>query len=45
VFTLKFKEPPAYETDGEYNTATSSTIEISCIPGALRVATPMSVTV
>jgi diacylglycerol kinase (ATP) len=38
-FTLKFSEPPAYETDGEYNTAKSSTIEISCIPGALRVAT------
>ncbi|MEO6208882.1 MAG: diacylglycerol kinase family protein [Gemmatimonadaceae bacterium] len=40
VFTLKFDAPPAYETDGEYNTAKSSTIEISCIPAALRVATP-----
>jgi diacylglycerol kinase family enzyme len=38
-FTLRFGAPPAYETDGEYNTAKSSTIEISCIPGALRVAT------
>ncbi|MBA2685785.1 MAG: hypothetical protein H0U66_14970, partial [Gemmatimonadaceae bacterium] len=40
VFTLKFAAPPAYETDGEYNQATSATIEIACIPGALRVATP-----
>ena len=43
TFTLKFIAPPAYETDGEYNQAQSSTIEISCVPGALRVATPMSV--
>lgn len=39
VFTLEFDAPPAYETDGEYNTATSSTIEIACVPGALRVCT------
>ena len=45
AFTLKFAVPPAYETDGEYNTAESSTLEISCMPGALRVATSMSVTV
>jgi len=43
AFTLKFGAPPAYETDGEYNQAKSSTIEISCLPGALRVATSMSV--
>ncbi len=41
-FTLKFDAPPAYETDGEYHRATSSTLEISCLPGALRLATPMS---
>ncbi|MBK5187197.1 MAG: diacylglycerol kinase family lipid kinase [Gemmatimonadaceae bacterium] len=41
-FTLKFDAPPAYETDGEYNRAKSSTLEISCVPGALRVAAPMS---
>jgi diacylglycerol kinase (ATP) len=41
-FTLKFGAPPAYETDGEYNQAKSSTLEVSCIPGALRVATSMS---
>ncbi|MEP7085919.1 MAG: hypothetical protein ABI884_01180, partial [Gemmatimonadota bacterium] len=39
VFTLEFDAPPAYETDGEYNTAKSSTIEIACVPGALRVCT------
>jgi diacylglycerol kinase (ATP) len=44
-FTLKFGAPPDYETDGEYNTAKSSTIEISCVPGALRVVAPMGVTV
>jgi len=42
-FSLTFSAPPAYETDGEYNRASSTTIEISCVPGALRVATPMSV--
>jgi diacylglycerol kinase (ATP) len=45
MFTLKFGAPPDYETDGEYNTAKSSTIEISCVPGALRVVAPMGVTV
>ncbi len=40
TFILKFGAPPAYETDGEYHVAQSSTLEISCIPGALRVATP-----
>jgi diacylglycerol kinase (ATP) len=44
-FTLKFGAPPDYETDGEYNTAKSSTIEISCLPKALRVVAPMGVTV
>lgn len=43
-FTLTFAAPPAYETDGEYNRASSSTIEIACVPRALRVATPLSVT-
>jgi diacylglycerol kinase (ATP) len=40
-FTLQFDEPPCYETDGEYNRASSSTIEIACVPRALRVATPL----
>lgn len=43
-FTLTFAAPPAYETDGEYNRALSSTIEIACVPRALRVAVPLSVT-
>jgi diacylglycerol kinase (ATP) len=42
-FSLTFAAPPAYETDGEYNRASSTTIEISCVPRALRVATPLSV--
>jgi diacylglycerol kinase (ATP) len=39
-FTLSFAAPPAYETDGEYNRAASSTLEVACVPGALRVVTP-----
>jgi diacylglycerol kinase (ATP) len=30
-------EPPAYETDGEWNRAKSSTVEIETMPAALRV--------
>jgi diacylglycerol kinase (ATP) len=40
AFTLSFAAPPAYETDGEYNRAVSSTLEVCCVPGALRVVTP-----
>jgi len=39
-FRLAFAEPPAYETDGEYNRARSAVIDVSCVPGALRVVTP-----
>jgi diacylglycerol kinase (ATP) len=39
-FTLEFKEPPAYETDGEYHRAVGAVIQIDCIPAALRVVTP-----
>lgn len=39
-FTLSFGAPPAYETDGEYNRARSATLEVTCVPGALRVVTP-----
>ncbi|MDB4952356.1 MAG: hypothetical protein JWM27_5005 [Gemmatimonadetes bacterium] len=39
-FTLRFAQPPAYETDGEYNRAASAEVEIACVPGALRVVTP-----
>jgi diacylglycerol kinase (ATP) len=41
-FTLTFPSPPAYETDGEYNRATSSTLEVSCVPRALRIVTPVT---
>ncbi|MGH7646636.1 MAG: diacylglycerol/lipid kinase family protein [Gemmatimonadaceae bacterium] len=39
-FALSFAAPPAYETDGEYNRASSATLEVRCVPGALRVVTP-----
>ena len=39
-FVLSFAAPPAYETDGEYNRAASATLEVACVPGALRVVTP-----
>ena len=41
-FTLAFPSPPAYETDGEYNRASSSTLEVRCVPRALRVVTPLA---
>jgi diacylglycerol kinase (ATP) len=43
-FTLSFASPPAYETDGEYNRAATSTLEVRCLPGALRVVAPSSAT-
>jgi diacylglycerol kinase family enzyme len=39
-FTLSFPAPPAYETDGEYNRASSARLEVSCVPRALRVVVP-----
>lgn len=39
-FRITFPTPPAYETDGEYNRAASATLEVRCVPGALRVVTP-----
>jgi diacylglycerol kinase (ATP) len=36
-FSLTFASPPAYETDGEYRQAKSATLEVTCVPGALRV--------
>ena len=36
-FTLRFPEPPAYETDGEYRRAATAELEITCVPRALRV--------
>ncbi|MBI1795638.1 MAG: diacylglycerol kinase family lipid kinase [Candidatus Eisenbacteria bacterium] len=40
AFTLTFPAPPAYETDGEYRRAVSAELEVTCVPGALRVVTP-----
>ena len=42
AFTLRFAAPPAYETDGEYNRARSATVEVRCVPRALRVVTPLA---
>ena len=42
-FTLTFAAPPAYETDGEYNRASSATLEVACLARALRVAAPTGV--
>jgi diacylglycerol kinase (ATP) len=39
-FTLTFPEPPAYETDGEYNRARTNVVEVACVPGALRLVVP-----
>lgn len=43
-FTLTFASPPAYETDGEYHRAASSTLDVRCVPRALRVVTPRAAT-
>ncbi len=40
TFTLQFPTPPAYETDGEYNRAASTRLEVRCVPAALRVVAP-----
>jgi diacylglycerol kinase (ATP) len=43
-FTLSFPTPPAYETDGEYNRASSTRLEVCCVPRALRVVVPTNET-
>jgi diacylglycerol kinase (ATP) len=40
AFTLTFDQPPAYETDGEYVRASSAELEVTCVPGALRLVVP-----
>ncbi|HJU66198.1 MAG TPA: diacylglycerol kinase family protein [Gemmatimonadaceae bacterium] len=37
-FHLTFAAPPAYETDGEYNVAASSELDVFCVPRRLRIA-------
>ena len=39
-FRLRFAGPPAYETDGEWNRASSSELTIGTRPAALRVLVP-----
>lgn len=39
-FTVQFSRPPAYETDGEYRQAASAELDITCVPGALRLVAP-----
>jgi diacylglycerol kinase (ATP) len=36
-FTLAFDQAPFYETDGEVHRAERETVEVSCVPRALRV--------
>src|SRR5262249_5394479 len=38
--TLKFENPPAFETDGEWRQAKTSTVEIDLLPKALNVLVP-----
>lgn len=38
-FALEFDAPPAFETDGEYNRASGTRLEVRCVPNALRVVT------
>jgi diacylglycerol kinase (ATP) len=40
-FRLRFAEPPAYETDGEWNRARTTELRIETVPGALRVMVPV----
>jgi diacylglycerol kinase (ATP) len=37
---FRFEEPPAYETDGEWNQARSAELSVEAVPGALRVRVP-----
>jgi diacylglycerol kinase (ATP) len=41
-FRLSFAAPPAYETDGEYRRASALNLEVTCVPGALRVVVPVA---
>jgi diacylglycerol kinase (ATP) len=39
-FRLRFEEPPAFETDGEWNRAAGTDVELEMLPAALRVMVP-----
>ncbi len=40
ALTLTFAEPPVFQADGELHHARASTLEVRCLPGALRLAVP-----
>jgi diacylglycerol kinase (ATP) len=40
AFRLRFPQPPAYETDGEWNRAVSSEVRVEAVPRALDVLAP-----
>jgi diacylglycerol kinase (ATP) len=39
-FRLRFEAPPAFETDGEWNRAAGTEVELEMLPAALRVMVP-----
>lgn len=39
-FRLRFGDPPAYETDGEWNRARSAELQVDAVPGALGILVP-----
>lgn len=41
-FTLRFDEPPSFETDGEWNRATTRELLVETLPGALSVLVPQT---
>ena len=40
--TIHFDAPPLFQTDGELHRARSASIEVECVPDALRVVTPLA---
>ena len=38
--TVYFDSPPVFQTDGELHQAQSASVDIACVPAALRVVTP-----
>jgi len=40
ALTLRFAAPPLLEVDGDLHRARAPEVEVSCLPGALRVVTP-----
>jgi diacylglycerol kinase family enzyme len=39
-YQLRFEQPPAYETDGEWNQAVSNELRIECVPRAVEILVP-----